>query len=1126
MTAPRILRSICTITFLFILALLSSANGQSDLGKQILDAFNKGDYENTVTLSEKYLKDNPGAEDTGSALYFSGLGHFLLKQYPVAVIRLQGAADFADAPADIKEAALYDLGRALIAYSENLTPEMLKTDQDFRKANFPDQNPDTKKAPPQKGKTTPPQKEDPYITAIMSGTADNIKNVKNAILDKALETYDRLLTTYKNSLFIPDAMQSKGFIYIQRGDLEQAEKTFEALATLPAAASMKDDIEFRLGWIYGQRAGKLAADYEKDKADQYIAKARAIYERLSTSDNLATANDSIFQLATLDLTDGKFDSAIQRFHSVMPKAAVIAAQKERISLLTAQLVALPKDAGDKKKLMQRDLQHEQDRLQKIESGSDLSVDALVCIGNAYLQNKKADEARTVYRYALGFAENDPNQKKGILIQIIISYALQGVAGEAEKLFNDFKTKYPNDPMAEGINYYIGHALMQQARDTQTGTIDKDKIQQAIDHFKDNLKDFPGSRLAPEIIKSIGECYQMLGQPGEAVKVYEKFIDDVKSNTVKVAPDAFEDTQRLMALALFNLNKKEEALKMMADLRASAKTPEIQEFAYYTYGIFLQKMDKKEEAAKAIDEFVSKFPNSPNAPNAFYSRAQILFGLSKGDPAKIEASAQAFRDVYTKFPNDKVAERAYDAVWKVYRDAKMTDKMVEAQDLFLKKFPYDPSSIDIYVSRARDILSGPDSHPDNEKARIAIEDKAIAAYGDALSVYTKAKAAGETITPELEERAASSQLAVGDIYQRREDAMGAYKSMTDDDKKTWNETSDKALEAYKNAVRIAPATKISSAALTKMIDVIKAMISFQKIDMDGGLNIFIKLATEPDIIQNPAAKNQVLIGSASLPYDLGMKDRARQIYEDAFKNLDPSVPVQWEDLDRYASILVELKKYDDAEKIYDRLKTEFGKYKARDGTEKDNPYVLASYTYGKAVCAANLGRTDEANQYFDTLEKSYKWSSKYVESMLFRADLLFKAKKVDDAIKLLIEATDFPNAGRDVHARALFQIGDILQQLGDSYHGPILKLPNGKLRIGPDDKPLTATGMAYNYYNQVDLLYGDALPELTAQGLIRAADIDIQRGRKDQAKKILNKIINRYSTTSSLNKARDMLATLQ
>lgn len=1104
-------------TLLLFVFLLPPARGENtDPGQQIVDAFNRGDYESTAKLAEQYIKDNSEADDLGSALYFSGISHFMLKKYPIAVYRLQGAADFKSSSTDaakiatiesIKEAALYDLGRALIAYSENLNADMLKMDQDFRKDH-------------------PTKNLDKFVTGILSASDSeaSLKELKDTILDKVLTTYDLLVKNYPNSLFIPDITQSRAIIHIQRKDYDQAEKDFEALSTMPSAASMKDDVDFRLGWLYGLRAEKLEADFEHEKAQEYISKARAIYERLSASDNLATANDSIFQLANLDFTSGKYESAIQRFHSVMPKASVIKAQNDRIAVLKEQIKNVQ---GDDKKLKQRELQHELDKLESIKTGSDLSVDALVRIGNAFLQNKKPDEARTIYRYSLQFAEGEV--KKSITVEMIISYAIQGDADDAEKLFTDFKSKNPNDPMSEAINFYIGRALMQQAADPKTGTIDKDKVQQAIDRFNTNLTEFPSTRVAPEIIKLIGQCYQMLGQPEKAVEIYNKFIDDVKSGKVKVAPEAFEDAQRLMAEALFNLKKYDDAVKIMGELRTSAKTPEIQESAYFRYAFFLQKMDKKEEAAKAIDEFVAKYPTSQNASKAFYTRAQILYAMTKGDAAKVEPAVQAFKDVYTKYPDDKVAMLSYDAVWKIYRTAKLFDKMKEAQDLFLEKFPFAPETVDILVNRAKEILTKPDKAPETETDRIALEDKAIEAYTKALDVYSQAtKTTGVIVSTQLKESAASAQLAIGDIHARRERAMGAYISMTDDDKKKWEDESNKALEGYKSAVRLAPATNSSATALSKMNDVIKEQLGFQKIDLDKGLEIFISLASEPGIVQNLAAKNQIRISSAALPYDLGMKERSTKIYEDVFKNADATTPIKWEDLDRYGSILIDLKKYDEALKIYLRLKDDFGKYKAADGTMKDNPHVLATVSSGLAIIYINLGKTAEAEPYFKDLEKNYQWSPKYVEAMLFQAEGLYKAKKIDEALKKLVDVTEFPKSAKDVQARALFRLGEILLEQTDSYNGPILKQANGQLRTDKYGKPMTATVMAYNYFCQVELFYGDALPELTGQSLIKAAGIALQGSWPDHnadAKKLLLKITTRYSTTSSLSKAREMLSSL-
>lgn len=1125
MTRPSSSFAICMVLVAIIgLATQSPLQAQGDSGKQIQEAFNKGDFEGAAAAAEKYISEFDGMADTGSAMYFSGVAHLLIKKPHIAIFRLEQSIAYEQTTVEIKELALYDLGRAYAAYADALNADLIKQDQDFRiKDN----------ARILADKTT---RENPFLNLVFfapdfkgnppktpaPATPAQIAALKELSVKRAIETYDKLLATYPNTFFKPDVMQNKAIIYIQRNNYDQAEKEFETLVAMPGNESMHDDVSFLLGWLYGQRAEKFQQDYQPEKAAEYIAKARTIYEQLAKSDNLATANDSIFQLANLDFTAGNYEQAIHRFRSVMRKTDVLEAQKVRVSNVQARLRGAKPDES---RILRRDLQREQDKQAKIEGASDLSLDALVRVGDSYLQNRQPDESRIVYRRAELFAEGE--QKKRISVQVIISYAIQGATDAATKSFDEFRQKYPNDMMAQSINYYIGRALMGQA--VKGGDVDKEKVQQAIDRFQQNLTEFPKSPVTPEIPKLIGQAYQMLGQVDKAVETYKKFLEDAVKN--KLPPDAIEDAKRLMAIALFGLGKQDDGIQMMDELRKNATVDSIKEDAYYRYTTFLLAVKKYDEAAKAIQEYVEKFPTSANAPKAYYNRAKVLYSLAKTGaptPEKFEAAAQGFRDVYTKYPDDSVASLAYDAVWKVYRDAKNTPKMTEAQDIFLQKFPVAPETVEILLSRAKDLMNPPDDQkPADETARQALEEKAIEAYGKALDIYKQAAkgADASSITPQLREVTASAEIAIGDIYARRAVAMGSFTSLDETKLKEWDGHVAKALEAYAEAIRIAPASNASSQALLKITGILKDRIAYNRSDMEAGLKFFNDLTIEPGLISNKTAKAQILIASSALPYDLGNKKRAADILLDVFEHITADVPVNWQDLDRYGSILLELEKYPEAEKIYTRMKDEFGTV-TKQGKTSPNLYVMAAYTYAMGVVKAKTGHPDEATAFFDTLEKEYKWSPKLAEALLFKADALYQNKKVEEALHQFVVVSELQNASPQIRARSMFRLGEILLEQGDSWSGDILKDAKGNVMLGPDKKPITATRMAYNYFNKIDLFYGDAIPELTAQALIKASEIALKWGDKEAAKKHLTKVITRYSKTSSLGRARELSDSLK
>jgi hypothetical protein len=87
-----------------------------------------------------------------------------------------------------------------------------------------------------------------------------------------------------------------------------------------------------------------------------------------------------------------------------------------------------------------------------------------------------------------------------------------------------------------------------------------------------------------------------------------------------------------------------------------------------------------------------------------------------------------------------------------------------------------------------------------------------------------------------------------------------------------------------------------------------------------------------------------------------------------------------------------------------------------------------------------------------------------------------------------------------------------------------KLSSPQLEQGVGKPPLDPLDLAVSYYQKIDLYY-DNLPELSGQGLLRAAKIRRAQQKNAEARKIVTSLLSKYPTSSVTSEASELLQSL-
>jgi TolA-binding protein len=855
---------------------------------------------------------------------------------------------------------------------------------------------------------------------------------RKTTFEEAVKQYDAFIKRFPQSEEVEMANYGKARAHYQLQQYELAANALRAnLQRFPQSPSAQDT-QFLLAVVLATQANvamqkATAKDPTADAA--YEEALRLLADIIQKRTDIALANDAQFQLGEILLSRSNFVTgeaqqqfarrALDAFRAVVPKEAVVKAQQDRLAQIQ---VALQQAVNTRDmtaiRRAQRLQQREQEKLAALEQRADQSLAAKLKSGQAFITLQDFDAARVLFHFLEPFVE-EPDQHKQLLYYLTLTYAAQHIADKAVQGYDKFMTQYRGDPIGENLPLLVGMVFL----DPKSSDPNK-----AIEYFKQESALYPKSKFVAEAVMQEALALIPLAKYDEALTVLKKFL---ANNPTKEQGAA---AQFGLATIYQRTNKIDEAIAAYKTVRDNyAGTPQAEQAAFWIAQLIFSRGDSK----AGLDEFKSflaKFPKSDLAP-----AAMLLIGQAQAALGQKESAVATYKELAQKHPKSDAAMGAYFQRATMAQNEGDYAEVKKAMREFIAAYP----STDRLFS-AYDYI-----------AQVQVVEKqlpeAIATYEEFVQNHPK------------DENAPKALLKMAGHWKTHAENQGlVYLNLNDEQKATWRKaveqsisTAEKILEQYPESPEVALALQ---ALLTAQKMEIKAKIETEQ-EVE---KYFTALAARFEAKRS--TKSKILFALAGF---LAEKDMARAV-EIMTSAYDPKAVYSAADLDLYGSALIAQKKYDEAQKVFDKLAAD---YPVPPGTAPGKaprsiwePQSIA--LFGSARVLQEQGRAAEAQKKFEELKATYPYSPKLLEADYGIAATLARQKKNDEALRLLANVSRQTHAPAALRAKSMLLLGKIFETQG-KYEEAI----NNFIKIG---------------------VFFEGVPDIAAEGLWRGAQLQEQQ----------------------------------
>jgi TolA-binding protein len=934
-----------TIALLFA---ASSAIAQ-DAPQMALEAANKiynnGDYPAAVAAYEKFLADYPTSPIVAGGQVQLAWASFLAGEYQKSLDTLAKFAAGGPAAPELGARAALLEPQALSGLASSLKPEdpvrKAKYEEAVKKfAEFARKNP-----------------KSPELESVNYGSA--IASFQIADYAAAKKMLEENIRRFANSPGIQESENLLALVLATEGSKMLAAEGGDKTAAFE---------------LYGKAAGLLRGIVEKQSDPTLVNAAQFQLGEI-------LLNEAAY--APEDRKAALLDEARKAFRGVLPKEGIVKLQQEKIDRLPAQKrTALA--ANDRAEMQRLDREGERDRrkLAELQTRPDQTVAAVQKAGEAYFQQGKYDEARTILAHA-GPLLTDTGDKKRNLYHIAMAYALQNATGKADAKYVEFQSAHKGDPIAANLPVAMGNMYLTHP-DPAVRNPEK-----AAQYFKEAAEIYPKSPLLGLSVVNEATARAQQGDVEGALKTYRDFL----------ATNPPAEVAAVAQIGIGNVLKQEgkwdEAIAAYKEVSSQyPKAPQVEEAEFWV-AVGTQQKGDNEGSLPLIDAFVQKYASGQLAPSALYSKASALLALGRKDEG-----VKVLAEVADKFPQSQPAPFTYFQRAQIAGAAQNADEVVRLMRAFAGKYPQDDK-----VFFAYDSIGQTENNRGNTAA-------AAAAYEEFVEKFADAPKAPEAV------------VKIADLHRTAAERLGRYGALNPDEQARWKESMSASLAAGQKLAAAYP----ESAALALGL---RAMLAAKKQETEAGLTdppgvekYFADLAA-----QVPAgAKSKVLFARAAFVND---SDPARAL-EEMNKAYDASQVYAPADLDLYALALLQNGKADDARAVFEKIAADYpipaGQEPAQAATAVQEAQAISLFGLGRVAQEKN--DVAGAGGLFEKLKSLYPWSAKVLEANYGIAQSLREQGKGDEAVTLLTQIIRAPNASSKLRADAMLLGGFIQKDKGD------------------------------------------------------------------------------------------------
>ena len=864
-----------------------------------------------------------------------------------------------------------------------------------------------------------------------------------------------------------DALYNRALAYFQASSFDDAEKNLLQLIQQYPSSLRRPDYLLLLGNLYRVEAGKATEARKPTESIEPLKalgqKAIAAFDRVSTDPNaLVQANEAnmskgevLYFLAQLDLpSTAGFQQALDAFRIVKRKDDMIPLQQSRVDAMKAQANQNAAAAA---------------------ASSDGGAALNALNQNSFLIGREQSRLTEL--------KTDPDPIIQALIRIAECYNALKQFDEARTILHRVaKVKLPADQQQEVdfqtiFSYALGGMtdkadaaltdyLTKHPGDSQADSISY-RMAQALLQRKDwdgalkqaqrSVKDFPTGRFVAQAVESEAQAYTGMGDTASSQKVLDDFFAKNPNNPA-VMQMLFTKAQNEMAqgdlaAALTDYQKvRDTSSGEMAGAAAAA------------YIQTLQGLRRYDDVIKESQAFAAKYPDSKALPGV-----AVMSGVAmdmKHDPAAVPA----LQAVAKQYPNDPAAPYALYFIVNIYQragPAKANDMIQAANDL-KTAFPQAYS----YLALAADAVSD-----------VCIKQKKFDA---ALDLYKPLLDAPKA------DVAATAHNKTGDIWLAAAKSMGSYQSLQKDtDRTEVQKRLASAEQSYVNTLKNYPEqlTEVGT-AFQGLIDVMTQRRSWGLL-ADADFETYLGKLTA-DLTSGDMA-TRVELAKAGLVFVIKDGDKQFAGALDRFKKAlgaNASLALTRQESSQFGELLIAGGDYPKAIEVYTNLLT---------SAAPSDQVTLADGYYG--LGAAYLAQGDLANATinFRKMKKLNGGAAWHPHILDANYGLALAAEKQGDdagAMQMYSALMRSPQASFVLQAKAILGYGRGLEKTGKA------------MKANPQD-----TEDAVDYYQQVDTLFGPAVPALSAEGLYDAGQAYDKANDKVDAQAMYKKLIDTYGKTA-------------
>lgn len=331
--------------------------------------------------------------------------------------------------------------------------------------------------------------------------------------------------------------------------------------------------------------------------------------------------------------------------------------------------------------------------------------------------------------------------------LLISLAALLVVSPLAEAQTPESTEPPPPPKRQQVNSDV--TPEEKADFDEAAAYDQEgSISTALTGYRRFIKNHPASPLAMKAQFRIAEVYEELGDSTKAFNSYQKLVTQYPDtpdfersvNRQVVIANEYLAGKKVKFLGLAFLSGTDRAEEMFASIIQNAPYSKNAPIAQFNLGLTYERQNRVQEAAKAYQGVLDRYPNSSIADDAMYQIGYIYMMLGQSgktqDLSALVTAKNTFEDFLLQYPTSEKAGQAKDNV--VTLGAKESDDLMSIAKFYDRFKNYRAAAI--YYN---DIIRRAPDSADAVAARDRVQEIRSEAGDEALRTGPEQAQTGET-----------------------------------------------------------------------------------------------------------------------------------------------------------------------------------------------------------------------------------------------------------------------------------------------------------------------------------------------------------------------------------------------